>query len=454
MVQAQTTALENPEMIANLAMAGLFTFAFPEELRIDYGKVRFGTERPRLVGKAKGLRFRICDTTVEGDRVRVFGVAGHKDRQTVNVLTATTADGIVFTDERLVYRLPKPDNKWLAADLVLIDDRLLLMVCDYGRPAVKGHRFHLFTGNVDGTGWEHRNDSPIYKGQDAFGLVWDKENRRLINYQTTYQKWPKRYADNMGKDVRRVLHIRTSPDGLAWTPGGSFGVAGPHLPENQLIVPDGQDAGETEFYKFRPAKFGDFWAGGVVKYIPQPAGLPRSGALPHGPFVGCEWWVSRDGFRWVRPFRETSDFEGVNFKFSHCFHPPIPVGGEFRWLADRDVYALHPDRMFFVGSRANAELTTPVVVPTGDGMELQVSFESIRLKRKSHLVQGYLMAELRTADDSPIGGFEKEKCRFLPSDKTSLPLAWAGKRLPDPLPEGGVRLELYFRDLRVYSLRY
>jgi len=144
----------------------------------------------------------------------------------------------------------------------------------------------------------------------------------------------------------------------------------------------------------------------------------------------------------------------VNFKFSHCFHPPIPVGEEFRWLADRDVYSLQPDRMFFVESRANAELTTPVIAATRQGLELQVSFESIRLKRKSHLKQGYLMAELRTADDSPIEGFEKEKCRFLPSDQTSLPLAWNGKKLPTPLPKDGVRLKLYFRDLRIYSLHY
>jgi len=433
---------------------GLFTFAFPGELRVDYGDVAFGTERPRFVGMTTNLDFRVCDVMPEGDRTRVVGLRYDEDRQSAEVWTALTTDVLDFSQARRLFRLPRPDNRWLAGDVVLAGGHVVLLICDQGRPAVKGHRFHCFSGQLDGTGWKRRNDAPIYRGQDAFGLAWDKENKRFINYQTAFQKRPKRYADNMGNDVRRVLHIRTSPDGLAWTPGGSFGVAGPYLPEDQLITPDEEDPGELEFYKFRPMKLADFWAGGMVNYVPQPTGLPRSGHLPHGPFLNCEWWVSRDGMKWERPFRHTSDFEGVLFKFCHFAHPPIPVRGEYRWLADEEVYALHPDRMFFIACRANAEVTTPVLHPVGGPMMLQAGFESVRLGRKSDLRQGYLMVELRTADDQPIDGFPKEHCRFLPSDKTAFPLRWNGTPLPDPTPRQGIRLKLYFRDMRIYSLRY
>lgn len=438
-------------LLTSLIGAGLLTFAFPDELRVDYGKLRFGTECPQPRGKTEGLHFRICDRAVEGDHLRVCGIRYGETRQIAEVWTATTTDGLHYADERLLYRLPPPDREWLAGDVVLVDDgQLLAMICDCGRPPTAGHRFHVFAGGLDGTGWTHRNEAPVYRGQDAFGLVWDAENQRLINYQTTYQQWPKRYADNMGDSIRRVLHIRTSPDGLVWTPGGSFGLSGPFLPEDQLIVPDAEDPPELEFYKFRPAQLGDFWAGCMGRYVAEPPGLPRSGTLPHGPLLDAEWWVSRDGFHWQRPFRETTDLTGVPYSFAHFFHPPLPVGDEWRWVASNQVYALRPDRMFYVESLANAEVTTPVFTPGNGELVLNVSFGSIRLNRQSHLRQGYLMAELRTAEDVPIPGFEKEKCRFLSSADTALALAWEGQVVPkEPL-----RLRLYFRDLRIYSLAY
>ena len=441
-------------MIASLVLAGIYTFAFPDEARVDYGKVTFGSERPRFVGKTDGLSFRVCDMVPDGEQTRVVGLRYEKGRQAAEVYTALTTDAVTFTDAQRLYRLPKPDIAWLAGDVVLAGDDVHLLICDCGRPAMKGHRFHLFSGKLDGTDWAHRNEEPIYKGQDAFGLVWDEENHRFINYQTTYQKWPKRYKDNMGDDVRRVLHVRTSPDCLTWTPGGSFGVLGPHLPEDQLIVPDQEDPEELEFYKFRPVRFGDYWAGAMLNYVPDPPGLPRSGALPHGPFLSSEWWVSRNGMDWQRPFRETSDLAGINFKLGSHFHTPIQVGDEFRWLANRHVYAMSPERMFFLQGKANTEITTPVLPITENGFRLNVSFESVRQNALIHMTQGYLMAELRTSDDQPIAGFEREKCRFLPSEQTALPLAWNDKKAPTRLPAEGVRLKLYFRDMRLYSVQY
>lgn len=436
---------------ASLIAAGLMVFAFPDEVRVDYGTVRFGAERPEPRGRTEGLRFRICDVAREGDRFRVAGFRHADNRKSVEIWTALTADGVVFTEPLLLYRLPAPQRSWLAGDLALTGgNQALLLICEMGNPPTAGHLFHVFAGNLDGSGWEKRNQEPVYRGQDAFRLVWDERNQRLVNYQTTYQKWPKRYPDNMGDSVRRVLHIRTSPDGLVWTPGGSFGVDGPHLPEDQLIQPDELDPPETEFYKLQPVPFGDFWAGCAFRYISQPGGLPNPKGLPHGPFLDCEWWVSRDGLGWQRPFRETTDFTGIGHNLPYFLHPPIAVDNEWRFTSSGQVHAWRPDRLFYLEAKANTEITTAPFQPTGRPLALHASFTSVRLDRQTFFQQGYLMAELRTADDQPIPGFEKEKCRFLPSAETVLPLAWGDQ----PLPAGPLRLKLYLRDLRLYSLAH
>ena len=153
---------------------------------------------------------------------------------------------------------------------------------------------------------------------------------------------------------------------------------------------------------------------------------------------------------WQRPFRETSDFAGIGHNLPYFLHPPIPVAGEWRVTAGGRVHALKPERLFYLEARANAEITTPPFEIGAQRLTLHGSFESVRLDQQDHFRQGYLMAELRTADDQPIPGFEKEGCVLLPSTETALPLVW-GERL---LPTGQVRLKLYFRAMRIHALSH
>jgi hypothetical protein len=341
----------------------------------------------------------------------------------------------------------------MAPDVQLGAEGLVLLACRMGRPPTKGHPFHAFGGKLDGTGWRKLNSRIIYRGQDSFGLTWNRKLKKFVNYQTSYQPFPKRFPDNMPK-VRRVLHIRTSTDGLRWTPGGSFGVDGPHLPADQLITPDRNDPPDTEFYHFAPIDLGEFWAGIMVKYVSQPKEIGKSGPFPHGPFLGCEWWVSADGFKWDRPFRRTSSLDGLPLSFSYRLAQPVAFGDELRWASRGIVYALKRRRMFYTYCRANAVLTTRTLALSGAPISLEVGFVAAKRSEGEHCSRGYLMAELLDSKGKVIPGFERDKCVFRGLAQTRLTLKWAGRHLPPSGAGTRVRLKLHFREVRLYSVSH
>ncbi len=424
----------------------LFTFGRPERLTVEFGRLAFGAEPPEIRSRPDGLAFLISEVVADGDEYTVFGL--RRDGQGRHqVWRANTRDGLMFTDAAMLFELPDSPTgaPWLAGSLALRGRTLHLLQSECGNPPTSGHPFHVFSGDIDGGGWRKLNDKMVYRGQDAFTLLWNERIGLFVNYQTSYQPFDKRYADNM-PGVRRVQHIRTSPDCLTWTPGGSFGVTGPHLPDSQLIVPDHLDTPDTEFYHFAPVDFGEFWAGTLVKYISQPPIIEKMEGWPHGPFLGFEWWISTDGFEWSRPFREHSGLDNVHHQFPYRLTRPIVTGDQLRWpICGQGVYTLDRKRMFYVGSRANAEVVTPVLTLSGNTFRLEVGFEP-------GTRNGYLMAELLDASGSVLPGFEREKSVFKADDRTRLALDWGG--LP-PLAAGtSARLRLCFREAKIYSVSY
>jgi hypothetical protein len=435
------------------ATAGrLLTPGRPNALRVEHGHLVYGVEPPRPGGEVRGLDFQVCGIVPDAEGCLAYGLRRGREARP-EVWRAHTRDGIVFRDAERLFEVPPPRRRWLQGDVAFNGETLLLLICEIGSQPGNGHEFHAFRGPLAGGAWKRLSAEPVYRGQDAFGLVWNGKLQRFVNYQTTYQPWAKRYPDNMAR-VRRVMHIRTSHDGVAWTPGGSSGISGPYLPPDQLIVPDPDDPPETEFYKFRAIDLGGFWAGTMVKYISQPPLLPKSGAFPHGPFLGCEWWVSANGVDWERPFRANSGLEGLPWQFSYFLAPPVVVGEELRWPVNGQVYVADLRRMLYAYCHANAEVTTPVLVLSGRTLAVEVSFESVRRKELPNLRQGYLMAEMLDESGQVIAGFERTRCIHEASDSKRLSLRWGDQCLP-PSPAGRtVRLRLCFRDVRLYSVAY
>ncbi|MDX9881454.1 MAG: hypothetical protein RBS73_05270 [Prolixibacteraceae bacterium] len=315
---------------------------------------------------------------------------------------------------------------------------------------MKGHPFHTFSGSLFGSTWHKLTDNFVYKGQDSFHMVWNKQLGKFVNYQISYQPFEKKHPDNMPK-IRRVLHIRTSPDGITWTPGKSFGADGPYLPDDQLIVPDDLDYPDTEFYHLSAIELNGFWAGIMVKYVSQPAVLPNRKPWPHGPFLDYEWWISSDGITWERPFRENSGLEKTPHDLAYNLMQPIKVGDELRWVSNGLVYQQNQRRMFYAYCRANAEVVTSLIPLSDNPLSVEVSFEAVRRQEDSALLQGYLMAELLDESGNVIPGFERDKCLFMPDKSTQLKLKWGDNYLPE---NSSVRLRLCFRDVRLYSVSY
>jgi len=439
---------------ADATKGNLMTFGYPENLTVEFGRISFGAERPRCAGKATGKTFAIGGVIPDDDGVIVYGLRRGEDHRP-QVWRAHTRDGFAYEDARMLFEVPASDPpvRWLAGALAMGDGEMVLLQCELGRPARKGHPFHVFCGRLDGTGWRKLNAEPIYRGQDALSMVWNKKLGKFVNYQTSYQPFAKRFPDNL-PNARRVLHIRTSKNGLNWTPGGSFGADGPYLPNEQLITPDEKDYPDTEFYHFSAIDLGEFWAGTMLKYVSQPKELPSHDPWPHGPFLSYEWWISPDGLNWDRPFREKSSLDAMPHSFASRLAQPVVLGHELRWAVGHDVYVLDRRRMFYAYCRANAEVITRELILSGQPVSLEVSFEAIRRKEQKPLRQGYVMAELLDNDGKVIPGFERDKCLFTPDERTRLTLKWGNRHLPNAGAGRRVRLRLYFRDVRLYSASY
>ena len=310
----------------------LLTLGYPANIDVAFGKITYGADPPGCIGSSTGLNFVISEINAGSEGYTVFGLRRSKDHYP-QVWKAFTRDGILFEDANMLFEAPPPDpsKKWLAGDIACRDNEIYLLLCRLGDPPLNGHPFHAFSGKADGSGWRKLDDSEyIYKGRDAVNIRWNMALGKFVNYQGSLQPYEKSFPDNI-PEARRVLHIRTSPDMVQWTPGESFGGGGPYLPDYQLIVPDSTDNPDTEFYHFSVMDLGEFWAGTMVLYASQPDILPDYEPFPHGPFLGYEWWISPDGLNWQRPFRERSALEDMQLHFPYRLSDPIRIGDELRW---------------------------------------------------------------------------------------------------------------------------
>ena len=291
-------------------------------------------------------------------------------------------------------------------------------------------------------------------------MSWNGERQCYINYQITYQQWAKPYEDNIGCDRRRVLSIRTSEDGVHWEPGNDVTFAPDTFqPESRLITPDEEDPAELEFYRMTVFPYGDRWVGMMLNYAASPgAANTRFPWTKHGPQLGGEWWLSDDGIQWRRPFRHVHA-PGQASSIASC--APMRIGNSFMWIYPDGIYGVPAECLFYAGSFANAEFSTAPFAATGRSLALHASFGFHEQRGRGMRGQGYIMAELRSAEGDVLPGYEKERCIILdredpasgPQHQATKPirLAWEG-RTAQELSGVYVQLRLYLRDARIYSL--
>ncbi len=420
------------------------------------GRLTHGANPLRRIDTARGLPAMTlsCPLPQPDGSLLIYGHQGAHNvaDSTWRILRCRTFDGIAYDAVETLFTSER--GHWYgSADIARNprDGSFLCLKWGPGVPGIRekgGHACWAF-GSADGQRWRPLLDRPVYHDHDSFGLTWDEATGRFIVFQATYQTWHKPYPDNAGPDTRRVMHFRTSPDGVHWTPAYDIARLGRHAPVARLLTPDRHDTPELEFYRFFGFPYGDRWAGMMLHYCPSPRCVEPQNL--HGPHNGAEWWIGRDPLHWKRPFRET-------FAPGHApwiiAHPPITLGGRHLWVMGREVCGLPEDRLFFTGARANAEFSTrPFLCPGRLHLNATLCYDED--PARAFRGQAYIMAEALDEKNRVIPGFEKESCILRHLDAPRTTLFWGDareKRSGAHLRGRTIRIRFYLRDARLYAL--
>lgn len=425
-------------------------FAHAGDVHDVRGKMRFGANGLRFVGPAAGIpEMRVACVVAQGDGS--FFVYGYRQVNDApwRIMRCRTFDGLHYEDGEVVFESGAEEGRrWLRfSDMAcnLRDGSLLFLKCATARGA---HEIWAF-GSKNGVNWERLSEKPVYLDHDSFGLMWDERTGLYVNYQATYQTCRKPYEDNAGADIRRVLHIRTSEDGINWNPGTNVVARRKHIPKSRLITPDRDDPPELEFYRFQVFPHCGRYIGMMLNYAPLPHAVnPSYPWSKHGPHLSGEWWVSADGREWERPFRDVfapGEAPGI------IEHNPINVRGRHLWIMGDGVYGLPQDRIFFVGSLANAEFSTVPFAMPETPLVLNASLCYHGMAGRGMQGQSYIMVEILREDGSPVKKFARERCIIRHMDGQTQRLKW-GEEDGTSLAGKTVRLRFHLRDARIYAV--
>ena len=423
------------------------------------GPLQFGANGLKRVGDVEGLpSLSFPCPVLQPDGSYLLYAATH--RGTV-ILRFRTWDGLRYEggDQVLALGAVAPSGEWLGCLSVTQGRRHDDLFCFAWAKAPPAMGLWGYT-SAGGKEWSRLKDGPLYHDHDAFHMMWHPQRERLVAYQTTYQRWRKPYADNIGQERRRVLSIRTSADGRAWDPAGD--VSGDRLrPDNELIVPDEHDPAELEYYRMTVFPYHDRFVGMVLLYAASPG--PANVRYPwtrHGPHLGGEWWVSDDGMEWRRPFRGVFAPGGANGVVAHA---PMRLGNRLLWLYPDGIYGVPEDRLFFAGSFANSAFSTPCFIQPDKHLALNAEFGFHDLPSRGMRGQGYIMVEACDEQGQSIEGFGAERCiihelesaatqAYQTDGDTARRLHWQGRSLRE-LAGRRIQLHLYLRDARIFEIR-
>jgi len=426
-------------------------FMDPKDVKLTVGRLRFGAHALHEIGPAEGLPEKVIIGAAipTGERIECYGWQNDQDKSW-RILRCTSRDMVRFDDVEVVHEEKQgAAADWLGMTVMARhgDGTLWLWRWARGKPS---HALYAYN-SADGRTWARAQQDPVFHDHDSNGILWDERTQQFINYQATYQPWRKRYEDNIGSAKRRVMHIRTSADGLHWEPSEDVGFGGPFVPEARLFTPDAEDPDEVELYRMMVFPYGDRCVGMQLNYAPSPQEVnPRmqKDASKHGPHLETEWWVSRDGFQWDRPHR---GLHASGPSPGHIWHSPVLVDGTRRFFIGGGCYGYDEDRLFYVESRANAEFcTVPFTMPSG-GLRLNACTRGDYPEGSAFSDQSYVMAELLDGECKPIEGYEPTQCAFQGVDGSELELKW-GERSAADLAGQRVHLRFYMRMARIYAV--
>ncbi len=220
----------------------------------------------------------------------------------------------------------------------------------WDQPDASGKAGTMRASSQDGLAWEKRPGTVFTETNDAFTAM--QVGDTFLLYQTMLEDWPdKPYPDNLDKK-KRVIALRESSDLQTWTPQEVF------------LRPDSQDARECEFYLMKTFRYGEAYAGLVMKYYADPK-LPGK----HSAILKYELIVSENGRTWQRPFRDTD----LGF---WSYADPFVHQGKMHFAVWKDdamkTVAYGPGRLIGVTAEAEGSFKTRPVKGFGKALHLNL----------------------------------------------------------------------------------
>jgi hypothetical protein len=217
------------------------------------------------------------------------------------------------------------------------------------------------------------------------------------------------------------------------------------LPGEFMTVPDPGDPPDMEMYRGIGFWYHDRSFMVVLNYAASP--LMRG---KHGPQLDTEWWVSRDGLRWDRPYRDLNAV-GDAFPRVVCItHNPLCIDGMLLFHCGDQLRGMKQDRISYVGARANAELSTVAFLMPDADLCLNAAVPSP--DRPFAHEQAYVMVGVLGEDGKILPGFEPEQCIVRNVDDIAVALRWSGRSARE-LAGQTVRLRVHLRSASIYAVR-
>jgi hypothetical protein len=388
------------------------------------------------------------------------------------LLRGITKDGITFNNIETV--IPDSIGTWTYHLTMAYNadagEYLMLKI----KNTSYGFAYHAFF-SPDGKNWEKyvgtRDGGAIFYEGDAMSVFWSPVLKRFVLVSKSLQLWKKHIIDhgNTAKSLndttmiaRRVLMMRSSPDGRNWTPSDDLpDVYDLHNqkashPAAWLTMPDIIDPPDLEFYSGTAFWYHDRAYMMVLNYAASPM-FPKH----HGEELGNEWWTSSDGLSWERPARGVNALATFMDGHKRIDMGPMNIGGKLLWLNGNRLEGLPEDRISGVSAIANGEFSTkPFTMPTKD-LLLNAAIPSLDRPWVRHNPQPYVMVEVHDAQGNVIPGFERDKCviwdgttspeRNAQVDVTDMPLMWNGVSAIK-LAGQTVSLRFYFGGSTIYAV--
>lgn len=424
-----------------------------------WGQLRFGATPFQRVGDPPQKEFIVKYCLLRPDGTYdVWGFHG-ADHRPWKLVRARTRDGVHFEEVHTVLERTV-GGQWAHICSFSYSPELNRFLFLKNMNEKYGFSMYAFTSS-DGEQWHEYEHNPVFYEGDRWGALWSPTLQRFLYYGKGIQRYQKRIPE-LFADARRVMTLRSSPDGLHWAPdspcfdvqysylpkGSQSGrhVGGPLVPDEFQISPDEQDPPDLEFY----AGDGFYYNGRyyllMLNYAasPIPPGTPPVNINGHGPALDTEWWISRDGYHWDRPFRDIDAGE------MFISHNPMLVGGKLLFHQENGLWAIPEDRITYTSARSNAVFDTIQFVAPGRPFELNARIPGGAYH--SYAEQAYVMAELLDDVDRVISGYEKEHCILQPSrDAPDIPLRWENHDGTE-LKGKRIRIRFHLRSADIFAV--